>query len=413
MASIKINKHFKIDPKSLEKSKFIREIFEIDDILPNTYNSSNKNLSKYDNTANHIPTPNLTKSMSQIKGFNTNIYFKPTSSTSKTSFNLENNQDKISTYISSIIDIKVSNLKKDSNIKEKRIINNLNKTSNQKDKDSKKENKSSFFSFLKGLVFGNSNESDSTKHSDDRLGTNYETDISDDNDKINNNIPVLKTNKLNNLKGDKENRKEYQSPIRKNEDEGILRKDTCSSFNKEVNNNIQKDGKEIKLINTSSSFHTHDGNNHKQKNSIYNDNLLFVPCLNCNDMIHLDDVENHSNYCIIIKEDCDKAEKSKYAYHAVDFKLRKIHEHILTLQTEDDVNKSITIEKSKLQSINDSKKKNDLSKEVHIFHILGITIKDTISIAKISNSSITTLKKFLINLDVSTLNFLNQFLLEY
>jgi hypothetical protein len=221
--------------------------------------------------------------------------------------------------------------------------------------------------------------------------------MTEENINVNNNIPVLKTNLLYNLKSDKEKRNDYQSPIRKIEDDGLLRKDTSSSFNKET---IQKDGKDIKLINTSSSFHMHDGNNHKQKNSIYNDNLLFVPCLNCNDMIHLDDVENHSNFCIIIKEDCDKAEKSKYAYHAVDFKLRKIHEHILTLQSEEDLNKSISFEKNKIQNLND-KKKNELSKEVHIFHILGITIKDTISIAKISNSSITTLKKFLINLDVS------------
>ena len=42
-----------------------------------------------------------------------------------------------------------------------------------------------------------------------------------------------------------------------------------------------------------------------------------------------------------------------------------------------------------------------LSKENHIFHILDISVRDTINTAKISASSLTTLKKFLINLDVS------------
>jgi hypothetical protein len=408
MTSIKINKHFKVDAKSLEKSRFIREIFEIDDLLTNSYNFKSTN-NKLDYTANCVPT-SLTKSMSSLNGFNTSIYFKPTSSTSNSNFNLDSNKDKISNYINNIIDLKVSNLSKDSNIKDKRIINNLNR--NIKEKDIKKEKKSSFFSYLKQLVFGESNKNDPNEQID-RLGTNYETDNTntEENIRVKNNIPFLKTNKLNNLKSDKERKKEFQSPIKKIDGE-LFKKETSSSFNKEVKN-IQTEGKEPKLNSTSSSFHMHDGNNHKQKNSIYNDNLLFVPCLNCNDMVHLDDIENHSNYCIVIKEECDKAEKSKYAYHAVDFKLKKIHEHILSLQSEEDLNKSISMEKSKVQKLNikdSNKKKNELSKEVHIFHLLEITIKDTINIAKISSSSITTLKKFLINLDVSNEYLFNNLL---
>ena len=50
MDTVTINKHFKINQQAIEKSKFIREIFEIDEIigsnntntLVNNVNASNK-----------------------------------------------------------------------------------------------------------------------------------------------------------------------------------------------------------------------------------------------------------------------------------------------------------------------------------------------------------------------------------
>jgi hypothetical protein len=110
--------------------------------------------------------------------------------------------------------------------------------------------------------------------------------------------------------------------------------------------------------------------------------IMFVPCVNCGNLIHMDDVEDHSNVCVRVKEEIIVAEKSQYSYHTIDYKLKKLHEHLNQLKNSE-------------KNVND-----DLSKEMHYILLLSQYIMDAISIAKISNKMLAELKKILINIDV-------------
>lgn len=117
-----------------------------------------------------------------------------------------------------------------------------------------------------------------------------------------------------------------------------------------------------------------------------NDNMSseFVPCINCNNIISVSNIESHSDICVNIKEDVKQVEQSKFTYHLVDFKLKKLMEHLLNLQES-------------------APTKSELMKEIHIIHILLQTVKETISTAKITIASINLLKKLLISIDVSVI----------
>ena len=139
--------------------------------------------------------------------------------------------------------------------------------------------------------------------------------------------------------------------------------------------------------NTSSSFHLSNDVNLEPVKQPSQPDLLFIPCINCSNMIYIEDVENHSNICLVVTEKVNSVENSKFSFHISDFKLKKLSEHIINIQS--------------LDGIKNEKSKTDLTRDLHYFHLLGQTLKDTISIVKISSSSISLLKKYIINLDVS------------
>lgn len=92
-------------------------------------------------------------------------------------------------------------------------------------------------------------------------------------------------------------------------------------------------------------------------------------------------LESHSNTCTTVKEEVIIAETSVYTYHTVDFKLKKLHEHITKL--------------------NELEKDNPVFlKEVHYITLLLKYIEDVIEINKIDHKNITALKKQLKNIDV-------------
>lgn len=115
---------------------------------------------------------------------------------------------------------------------------------------------------------------------------------------------------------------------------------------------------------------------------------LYVPCINCSNLISVDNIESHSDNCLTIKEEVKQVEQSKFSYHLVDFKLKKLKDHFQSMQESNS---------TKLGSIG-------IDKE--IIQALLLTAKDTISTAKIAISSINSLKKFIISIDVSKISLL-------
>jgi len=303
----------------------------------------------------------------------------------------------------------VSNFNKDNKLK-------LKQNQSQSQREIKSGN--SFLSFLKNLVFG-----DSETPQDSHLNTNYDTLDFEESSEASKQVPSLKTKdlkdintKFSNVAFDNQPEEPY-SPIRTDESQPKFVYSQLSNKDKPLPLKSPIPKKQT----TSTSFNRDDDRKSDNKSSssttlqaqspiIPKNNLLFAPCMNCNNMILLEEVENHSNNCIVIKEEVNKIEASKYAYHVVDYKLKKILEHIQTLQIPDDKynDKNLvgTQSHQRLSSIpKDPKLAAELSKETHIFHILETTVKDAISVAKISNSSLSTLKKFLINLDSITHSF--------
>jgi len=417
-----LNQHFKVDPKSVEKSKVIREIFEIDDLLKGGIQPQRPSAVNRSTVTNTVKDSSKLKSMSQVKSFNTNIYFKPSNTNSCQSNSLNQkkeddpqNRDKLSFFINNIIETKVNTnqpLTKSSTLykKESKLILKQKQKQPRKDKAG-----NTFLSFLQNLVFGKTEE-----QSDENLVTNYDTiENGEEGSDTNFNIPILRTKDLNSVKRGNSNSHDegLMSPIRStegkpnfvfdnvNSSRNVIPKKTTTSSSFKVDDNKEKKSD----TKSSSSWNVQEKSPNIAKN-----NLLYVPCINCNNMILLEEVEIHSNNCIVIKEDVNKVETSKYAYHVVDYKLKKILEHLQVLQKDE----TITNSKKSTENLSSNNNKGstrvcsakdsstgDLSKENHIFHILETTTKDTINVAKISNSSLSTLKKFLINLDSITHSF--------
>jgi len=108
---------------------------------------------------------------------------------------------------------------------------------------------------------------------------------------------------------------------------------------------------------------------------------FFIPCINCNNLIHMDEIENHSNVCIRVKEEVIVAEGSNFTVHNIDFKLKKLQEHINYIKNADCNNA-------------------EFLKEIHYISLLLQYIVDTVNVSKIDHRSIAELKKISINIDV-------------
>lgn len=130
-----------------------------------------------------------------------------------------------------------------------------------------------------------------------------------------------------------------------------------------------------------------DPKNSSIKSKSSNNCILFIPCMNCGNTIHIEEIEEHSNKCVEVKKDIVVAETSKYTYNTIDYKLRKLHDHV-----------------ENIRNLNSQMKlKSEFSREMHHFHTLGQLLSDSISLAQINNSTLANLKKLLLNLDVSTI----------
>jgi hypothetical protein len=88
--------------------------------------------------------------------------------------------------------------------------------------------------------------------------------------------------------------------------------------------------------------------------AMYNDaSAMFIPCTNCNNMIHYDEIgilklklDNHSNNCVRVKEEVIVAEGSNFTYHTIDHKLRKLEEHLTCIKNQDSSGKGYVLTRS-------------------------------------------------------------------
>jgi hypothetical protein len=131
--------------------------------------------------------------------------------------------------------------------------------------------------------------------------------------------------------------------------------------------------------------------------------VMFIPCTNCNNMIHYDDIgilkiliiDEHSNKCVRVKEEVIVAEGSNFTYHTIDHKLRKLEEHLTSIKNQDSNGRVII-----LKLVKNTPTFNELVKDMHYLLPLRQYILDVMEISTISQISITNLKKILTNIDV-------------
>ena len=62
-----------------------------------------------------------------------------------------------------------------------------------------------------------------------------------------------------------------------------------------------------------------------------NNILMSIPCMNCGNLISFDKIENHSLTCIKVSEEIMKTESSNYELYSIDYKLKKLKEHLSSI----------------------------------------------------------------------------------
>jgi len=114
-------------------------------------------------------------------------------------------------------------------------------------------------------------------------------------------------------------------------------------------------------------------------NNIQQKTLFFIPCINCNNLIHMNEIERHSNLCTKVKEDVIKAESSNYSFHVIDYKLKKLKENL-----------------SKIQNSLDS----EYEKDRHLYEIINKYIDNALTLSTIHLNTLNMIKKIVSNLNV-------------
>jgi len=73
----------------------------------------------------------------------------------------------------------------------------------------------------------------------------------------------------------------------------------------------------------------------KSDNNNRSNEFFYVPCLNCGDEIHIDDVTDHSQFCLYVKEEVLNLDKYD-PFKAIDYKFKKIKDHLNNLIDEEE-----------------------------------------------------------------------------
>jgi len=90
---------------------------------------------------------------------------------------------------------------------------------------------------------------------------------------------------------------------------------------------------------------------------------------------------SHSKICVNVSEEVIKIESSQYSFHVVDYRLKKLEDHLVNLKN---LNPCL-----------------EMVKDSHYFSSIFKYIEDAKECQKINHSTITTLKKIITNIEVN------------
>lgn len=64
---------------------------------------------------------------------------------------------------------------------------------------------------------------------------------------------------------------------------------------------------------------------------------LHIPCTNCNNYVHIDDIDAHSDKCLVVKKEVYEAESISNENKAINYKLWKLEENLIKLKNQKSV----------------------------------------------------------------------------
>ena len=108
--------------------------------------------------------------------------------------------------------------------------------------------------------------------------------------------------------------------------------------------------------------------------------FMHIPCMNCGNLISLNDIENHSLTCTKVSEEVMKSESSKYELYSIDYKLKKLNEHLSSI-------------------LNETKENNNDYEIQYLSTILLEYVKKVLILQKIDIPTIKEFKKVVKNLE--------------
>lgn len=161
----------------------------------------------------------------------------------------------------------------------------------------------------------------------------------------------------------------------------LLKRPSCiTSSNKliEINNEKSKNKSFYGLINNQYNKQDKERNDNFNNEQYENDsNIKYITCLNCNNIIKIEDVDFHTDTCLTIINNPDKSDIS------TDNKLKKLYNHLVKINQ------------------NSNNPKSDASYIINLIQ----TVNDSMEISSISSSSLCSLKKLIINLECLSFNY--------
>ena len=125
---------------------------------------------------------------------------------------------------------------------------------------------------------------------------------------------------------------------------------------------------------------------HKVEKKESDDLIKFIPCMNCGNLISFDDIEKHSYTCTKVSDEIIKNDISKVELNPIDYKLKKLQEHLLSLLNMNN------------KKNNYENKKNDIE-IMFLSTVLSEYIKEVLELQNIDIPSIKQFKKVLKNLE--------------
>lgn len=137
--------------------------------------------------------------------------------------------------------------------------------------------------------------------------------------------------------------------------------------------------KKIENFKKKSSFR-----NEKRKSCEKDQNSLYIPCINCDNLVNVEDIDFHSNQCVTVKKEVYETDYDRIK--GVNFKLSKLEENLIRIKSRPDF---------------------DSNKDNYYLLTLFQYVQDALN--DIDNSSPKNLKKILVNIETLIVKFKGSF----